>query len=290
MRSVQRGDLALAGDDGGVGGAGGQNHVVKAEFLDEPAGGVFAGGAADVEHVAQQQEFLVVDLEDGGRLEEFLDEVLGVVVATQVDVEELHRARLGVLEQLRDGGVRFGGAQGQGAEADGVGLGDHVDELAGVQDVVPSHALDDGVLRDAVLQRDLDGGGRPGVALDDGVDAGLVGLGNQFVAEFILADRADGPAFGAVLHRVVGEVDGGAAGSLAARQHIPQQFTEAQNDRGGHGWFPFLCFFYRVFRMEHLVMSALGLGDVEEHRGVFEELGHRHCCGTGDRRVGGQGG
>ena len=144
--------------------------------------------------------------------------------------------------------------------------------------------------RDAVLQRDLDGGGRPGVALDDGVDAGLVGLGNQFVAELILADRADSPAFGAVLHRVVGEVDGGAAGSLAARQHIPQQFTEAQNDRGSHGWFPFLCFFYRVFRMEHLVMSALGLGDVEEHRGVFEELGHRHCCGTGDRRVGGQGG
>ena len=124
MRSVQRGDLALAGDDGGVGGAGGQNHVVKAEFLDEPAGGIFAGGAADVEHVAQQQEFLVVDLEDGGRLEEFLDKFLGVVVAAQVDVEELHRARLGVLEQLRDGGVRFGGAQGQGAEADGVGLGD----------------------------------------------------------------------------------------------------------------------------------------------------------------------
>lgn len=81
-----------------------------------------------------------------------------------------------------------GGAQGQGAEADGVGLGDHVDELAGVQDVVPSHALDDGVLRDAVLQCDLDGGGRPGIALDDGVDTGLVGLGNQFVAEFILAD------------------------------------------------------------------------------------------------------
>ena len=212
------------------------------------------------------------------------------MVAAQVDVEELHRARLGVLEQLRDGGVRFGGAQGQGAEADGVGLGDHVDELAGVQDVVPSHALDDGVLRDTVLQRDFDGGGRPGVALDDGVDAGLVGLGNQFVAEFILADRADGPAFGAVLHRVVGEVDGGAAGSLAARQHVPQQFTEAQNDRGSHGWFPFLCFLYRVFRMENLVMSALGLGDVEEHRGVFEELGHCHCCGTGDRRVGGQGG
>ena len=34
-----------------------------------------------VEHVAQQQEFLVVDLEDGGRLEEFLDKFLGVVVA-----------------------------------------------------------------------------------------------------------------------------------------------------------------------------------------------------------------
>ena len=71
---------------------------------------------------------------------------------------------------------------------------------------------------------------------------------------------------------------------------VLDMFTEAQNDRGSHGWFPFLCFLYRVFRMENLVMSALGLGDVEEHRGVFEELGHCHCCGTGDRRVGGQGG
>ena len=44
------------------------------------------------------------------------------MVAAQVDVEELHRARLGVLEQLRDGGVRFGGAQGQGAEADASAL------------------------------------------------------------------------------------------------------------------------------------------------------------------------
>ena len=66
--------------------------------------------------------------------------------------------------------------------------GNHdLDELAGEQQVVPGDALDDGVLRDAVLQADLDSGGGPCVALDDGVDAGLLGFGEQLVAERILA-------------------------------------------------------------------------------------------------------
>lgn len=133
----------------------------------------------------------LIDLEDGRRFKQLLDELLGVVVAAQVDVEELHCARLGVLEQLDDGVVGLGGAQGQRAVADGVGLLHDLDELAGEQQVVPGDALDDGVLRDAVLQADLDSGGGPCVALDDGVDAGLLGFGEQLVAERILADRAD---------------------------------------------------------------------------------------------------
>ena len=82
------------------------------------------------------------------------------------------------------------GSAGQRAVADGVGLLHDLDELAGEQQVVPGDALDDGVLRDAVLQADLDSGGAC-VALDDGVDAGLLGFGEQLVAERILADRAD---------------------------------------------------------------------------------------------------
>ena len=96
--------------------------------------------------------------------------------------------------------------------------------------MVPCHAADDRVLGDAVLQRDINGAGRPGVALDDRVDAGVLGDLDQLIAELILADSADGVAVRAIVHGVVDEVDRGAACALAAGEHIPQEFAEGEDD------------------------------------------------------------
>ena len=57
-----------------------------------------------------------------------------------------------MLEQLDDGVVGFRGAQAEGAEADGVGLGYGFNELVGELDVIPCHVFDDGVFRNAVGQ------------------------------------------------------------------------------------------------------------------------------------------
>ncbi len=139
-----------------------------------------------------------------------------------------------MLQKFDDGVVAFGRTQGEGAEADRIGLFDHFDELAGIGDVIPGHAFDDGVFGDAVPQGHFDGAGRPCVALDHRVDAGFLGFGQQLVTERILADRACRIAFRAVHHRVVCEIDGCSAGALAAGKHVPQDFTERKNDGLGH--------------------------------------------------------
>ena len=115
-------------------------------------------------------------------------------------------------------------------EAHGVGLLDDVDELAGVGDVIPGDVLDDRVLRDAVLQGHLDGAGGPCVALQHGMDAGLLRGDGEFIAELILADGADRIGFAAVVRGVVGEVHRGAAGTLAGGEHVPQEFAEGDHD------------------------------------------------------------
>ena len=135
-----------------------------------------------------------------------------------------------MLEQLDDRVVRLGGALCQRAEAHGVGLLDDVDELAGVGDVIPGDVLDDRVLRDAVLQGHLDGAGGPCVALQHGMDAGLLRGDGEFIAELILADGADRIGFAAVVRGVVGEVHRGAAGTLAGGEHVPQEFAEGDHD------------------------------------------------------------
>ena len=226
MRGGQRGAVAGLGNNRAEGRAAGQDDVIQTELGEEPTAGFIVGSAANAEHIAQQQEFRVVELEHGRVAEQFLDQLLGVVVAADVDVEELHGAGLRVLEQLYDGVMRFGGAQAERAEAHAVGLLHLVDQLAGVQDVVPCHAADNHVLRDAVLQGDIHGAGRPGVALDDCVDAGVLGDFDQFVAEIVFTDRADRVAVRAVVHGVVDEVDRGAACALTAGEHVPQEFAE----------------------------------------------------------------
>ena len=59
----------------------------------------------------------------------------------------------------------------------------------------------------------------------------LAVFGQQFVAEFVFADGADGVAFGAVLHGVVGEVDG------APPARLPVGACPRAVRRGEHDWF-----------------------------------------------------
>ena len=63
------------------------------------------------------------------------------------------------------------------------------------------------------------------------------------------------------------------AGALAGGEHIPQDFTEGDDDWLGHGWF----------------LSLVGgvLCDVEEHRWMFQKIGDGHGGGTGNGGVGG---
>ena len=270
MRGQQRGNLAILGGDGAERGAAGQNGVLKVEAVDEPLACLFVVALRNGEHVAHHDQLFVVDLEDVRIAEQFFDEFVGVEVRTQVDVEELQSAFLGVLEQFDDGVVGFGGAQTQGAEADGVGLGHGFDELVGELDVVPSHVFDDGVFRNAVGQGHVNRAGRVFVGLHQRVDAGLVSVGEQFGTQLVVADGSDGEAFRAVLGRMVCEIDGCAAGTLAGGEHIPQDFAERNDDWLGHG-VPFF--------------GCGVLCDVKEHRRMFQKIGDGHGRGTADGGV-----
>lgn len=108
VRGQQRGNLAILGGDGAERGAAGQNDVLKVEAVDEPLACLFVVALRNGEHVAHHDQLFVVDLEDVRIAEQFFDEFVGVEVRTQVDVEELQSAFLGVLEQFDDGVVGFG--------------------------------------------------------------------------------------------------------------------------------------------------------------------------------------
>ena len=221
MRGQQGGDFAILGSDGAERGAAGQNDVLEVEAVDEPLTCLFVIALRNGEHVAHHDQLFVVDLEDVRVVEQLFDELIGVEVGAQVDVEELQCAFLGVLEQFDDGVVGFGGAQAEGAEADGVGLGHGFDELVGELDVIPGHVFDDGVFRNAVGQSHINRAGRVFVDLHQRVDAGLVGVCKQLIAQLVVADRADGEAFRAILGCMICEIDGRAAGALAGGEHIP---------------------------------------------------------------------
>ena len=221
MRGPQGGNLAILGGDSTERGTAGQNDVLEVEAVDEPLACLFVIARRNGEHLTHHDELVVVDLEDVGVSQQLLDQLLGVEVGAQVDVEELQCAFLGVLEQFDDGVVGFRGAQAEGAEADGVGLGYGFNELVGELDVIPCHVFDDGVFRNAVGQSYVNRACWVFVGLHQRVDAGPVRIVEQLGAQLVVTDGADGVAFCAVLGRVVGEVDGSAAGALAGGEHIP---------------------------------------------------------------------
>ena len=102
VRGQQCGNLAILGGDGAERGAAGQNDVLKVEAVDEPLACLFVVALRNGEHVAHYDQLFVVDLEDVRIAEQFFDEFVGIEVRTQVDVEELQSAFLGVLEQFED--------------------------------------------------------------------------------------------------------------------------------------------------------------------------------------------
>ena len=95
-------------------------------------------------------------------------------------------------------------------------------------------------------------------------------VGEQFGTQLVVADGADGEAFRAVLGRMVCEIDGCAAGTLAGGEHIPQDFAERNDDWLGHG-VPFF--------------GCGVLCDVKEHRRMFQKIGDGHGRGTADGGV-----
>ena len=106
-RGPQGGDLAILGGDSAERGAAGQNDVLEVEAVDEPLACLFVIARRNGEHVAHHDQLFVVDLEDVRVAEQLFDEFIGVEVGAQVDVEELQRAFLGMLEQFDDGVMRF---------------------------------------------------------------------------------------------------------------------------------------------------------------------------------------
>ena len=78
--------------------------------------------------------------------------------------------------------------------------------------------------RNAVGQGHVNRAGRVFVGLHQRVDAGLVSVGEQFGTQLVVADGADGEAFRAVLGRMVCEIDGCAAGTLARWGAYPTGF------------------------------------------------------------------
>ena len=92
MRGQQSGGLAVLGDDGAEGRAAGQDGVLQIEAIHEPLAGLFVVALRNGEHLTHHDELVVVDLEDVGVSQQLLDQLLGVEVGAQVDVEELQRA------------------------------------------------------------------------------------------------------------------------------------------------------------------------------------------------------
>lgn len=81
-----------------------------------------------------------------------------------------------------------------------------------------------------------------GLAADAGdIDAPGEQAAAEFLAEHIGADGRDEVDGAAVAGEVVGDVEGRAAGIEGIREEVPEDFTEADNERlrvgsGAHGW------------------------------------------------------
>ena len=85
-----------------VGAAGEHEHVEVVLAEDEPAL-VLEIHSWITEHPADEHQFLVVNLQHVGALERLLDNLLGVEILTQVDVEDAHAVLGNGIEETVDG-------------------------------------------------------------------------------------------------------------------------------------------------------------------------------------------
>ena len=111
MRGQQGGDFAILGSDGAERGTAGQNDVLEVEAVDEPLTCLFVIALRNGEHVAHHDQLFVVDLEDVRVVEQLFDELIGVEVGAQVDVEELQCAFLGFVAIGQSFVVLWGGGE-----------------------------------------------------------------------------------------------------------------------------------------------------------------------------------
>ena len=95
--------------------------------------------------------------------------------------------------------------------------------------MIPGDVFDNGVGGDAVFQFHQHLAGRVGGEGKDMVDFVLFEFGDDGPAVGIVADCADGVSFGAQRRGMIDKVDRRAAGSLAAGEHVPQNFADADD-------------------------------------------------------------
>ena len=216
-------------DVGAVGAAGEHEHVEVVLAQDEPAL-VLDVEAWIAEHAADEHEFLVVDLEDVAAAYALLDDLLGVELLAQVDVEDLEAVVGRSVEELLDGGAAYDVALCERAKAYGTARACDGGDIVVEGNVVPSHVLLDVVRGDTAFgQRHLHGARGVGHAGQQVVEVVLTQGFDGLVGQAVLAESADGDGVVRTeeLTSVVSEVGRCATEFLAFGQHVPQDFAQA---------------------------------------------------------------
>lgn len=186
------------------------------------------------EHGGELREFFVVELEERGGGQRVEHDLAREMRWTQVDVEDAQAIRSRGGDELAQGVARDRRALCEAAIAHGIGTGGECEQLGRAWDHVPRDVFDDGVARLAGgIQRDGHGAG--GMRFERGNEARVESDGVELIegamAEIVVADGADDVDLRAEHMRVVGEVAGCAAELGSGGQQVPQQLSEADDDR-----------------------------------------------------------
>ena len=151
----------------------------------------------------------------------------------EIYVEDLERIRPHGADEAHDGrtGVH---ALDERAEADCISPLRELLHLRGERDVVPGNILHYTVCRNAaVIQLHLNGTSRLVRHGDHAVKAFRSHKFENFAAQSVVPDGADGPALLSEAAGVIGEIGRGAAERLSRREHVPKDLAD-----------PYYCLFH----------------------------------------------
>ena len=161
-------------------------------------------------------------------LEGLFDDVLGVELLTQVDIENLQAVVGSIVEELADGSPRRDIALSQRAEAYGTARLGYFGNLGSIGDVVPCHAFLDFIGRNAVARQGyLYRTCWVGYTGHEIVESVLLQGAEGLFSQGVLAQGADGQGFQAKLACMIGKVSGCATQFLTFGKYIPQGFSES---------------------------------------------------------------